>query len=240
MGKSVNSPIARGPESNGLPSEGPCGHPLRHAEPEESPGATANRADAPSTIGYYNEHADQFTASTVGVEFSAMQERFASMLPPGASVLDFGCGSGRDAKSFVERGFRVAATDGSSALCRIASELTGLKVRNELFQDLSDIAEYDGIWACSSILHLPKGELARVFPKMLRALKPGGVIYASFKYGTFEGYRHGRYFTDFTEGSFRAFMREIDGARIVEQWVSGDVRPGRGDEKWLNLLLAKS
>ena len=193
-----------------------------------------------TTIDYYNENADRFAASTVNVEFSAIHERFASLLVPGASVLDFGCGSGRDAKSFIERGFHVTATDGSPALCRIASELTGLKVRNELFQDLSDIAEYDGIWACSSILHLPKGDLKMVLPKMLDALRSGGVIYASFKYGTFEGYRNGRYFTDFTEDSFRDFIRSIDNVRIIEHWVSGDVRPGRGDEKWLNLLLGKS
>ena len=193
-----------------------------------------------TTIDYYNANANQFAASTAHVEFSAMQEKFASMLAPGSSVLDFGCGSGRDAKYFMERGFRVTATDGSPAMCRIASQLTGLEVRNELFQDLADIAEYDGIWACSSILHLPKGELANVFSKMLDALRPGGVIYTSFKHGTFEGYRNGRHFTDFTETTFRDFIRAIDGVCIIEQWVSGDVRPGRGDEKWLNLLLGKS
>ncbi|MBQ9001661.1 MAG: class I SAM-dependent methyltransferase [Eggerthellaceae bacterium] len=198
------------------------------------------KQDAQATIDYYNCNAEAFAASTANVEFSDMQEKLASLLAPGASVLDFGCGSGRDAKSFLKQGFRVAATDGSPEMCRIASRLTGLEVRNELFGDLADVAAYDGIWACSSILHLPKAELADVFPKMLAALRPGGVIYASFKYGTFEGWRNGRYFTDFTEASFRDFADAVGGFEAAEQWVSGDVRPGRGDEKWLNLLLAKS
>ena len=222
-----------------------CSSEGREAEP-----AAARAAGVSATIGYYDEHAREFAADTVGVEFSAMQEKFASMLPPGASVLDFGCGSGRDARSFLERGFHVAATDGSAELCRIASRLTGLDVRNELFQDLADISEYDGIWACSSILHLPKEELADVLTKMLAALRPGGIIYTSFKYGTFEGVRNGRYFTDFTVATFCDFIRAIGGAgadagatpriEVIECWTSGDVRPGRGDEKWLNLLLGKS
>lgn len=222
----------------GLPSVDLRGKPPDDRQHENEP--VNCKTVCSTTIGYYNENADEFAASTANVEFSAMQEKFASLLVPGASVLDFGCGSGRDSKSFIDRGFRVTATDGSSALCRIASRLTGLEVRNELFQDLSDVAAYDGIWACSSILHLPKSELIRVLPKMLRALKPGGVIYTSFKYGLFEGYRNGRHFTDFTEESFREFISEIEGVEIIEQWVSRDMRPRRGDEKWLNLLLGKS
>ena len=155
------------------------------------------------------------------------------------SILDFGCGSGRDSKFFLQEGFDVTVTDGSAVLCRLARELTGLPVRHELFQDLAETNSYDGIWACSSILHLPKAELAGVLAKMVAALKPGGIIYISFKYGDFEGTRNGRYFTDFTEEGFRSFMQPIEGIRIEDWWVSADVRPGRGDEWWLNLLLRK-
>jgi len=232
------SSVPQAPLTDGLqPADSTEHRPLREKR-EGEPSSSGQNVQ--TTIGYYNRNADAFAASTANVEFSAMQERFAARLAPGASVLDFGCGSGRDAKSFLERGFRVTATDGSPEMCGIASRLTGLEVRNELFGDLADVAAYDGIWACSSILHLPKAELADVFPKMLAALKPGGVIYTSFKYGTFEGWRNGRYFTDFTEASFRDFANAVGGFEVAEQWVSSDVRPGRGDEKWLNLLLAKS
>ena len=75
--------------------------------------------------------------------------------------------------------------------------------------------------------------------KMCDALKSTGVIYTSFKYGEFEGVRNGRYFTDFTENSFQEFIAEIPELTIEDQWITGDVRPGRGDERWLNLILRK-
>ena len=192
------------------------------------------------TLAYYDENAAAFAGSTADVEFTQMQDRFAALLSPGARVLDFGCGSGRDAKHFLDAGFDVTATDGSAELCRIATERIGRPVRHELFQDLADVGAYDGIWACSSILPLPKPQPASVFAKMRDALCPGGVIYTSFKHGTFEGLRNGRYFTDFTEPAFREFLAGIPGLSIEQLWITDDVRPGRQDEKWLNLLLRKT
>lgn len=207
--------------------------------PAQKPADANTVASASQTLDYYNANAQAFAASTVSVDFSATQRRFAQLLPSGARILDFGCGSGRDSKFFLQEGFDVTATDGSAELCEIARKLTGLPVRYELFQDLAETNTYDGIWACASILHLPRAELAGVLAKMVAALKLGGVIYTSFKYGNFEGIRNGRYFTDFTEEGFRSFMQPIEGIRIEDWWVSADVRPGRGDERWLNLLLRK-
>lgn len=192
------------------------------------------------TLGYYDANADAFASSTVNVEFSSMQQRFVAHLKPGATILDFGCGSGRDAKAFLDAGFNVVATDGSAELCKIASQLTGLSVRHELFQDLADQDAYEGIWACSSILHLTKAELKDVLARMAAALKPSGIIYTSFKLGTFEGYRNGRYFTDFTLPEFRAFLEGVPDLAIQEHWTTQDVRPGREDERWLNLLLRRA
>ena len=121
----------------------------------------------------------------------------------------------------------------------MARAYTGIEVREMLFQELRDMQTYDGIWACSSILHLPKEELLPVFQKMCNALKMSGVIYTSFKYGRFEGERNGRFFTDFTEESFRNFIKEVPGLIVEEYWITGDVRPERGEEKWLNIILRK-
>ena len=167
------------------------------------------------------------------------QDRFLRLLDENSSILDFGCGSGRDTKYFLNKGCRVTATDGSAELCRRASDFTGIEVKEMLFQELDDMGTYDGIWACSSILHLPKLELLPVICKMYMALKDSGVIYTSFKYSDFEGVRNGRYFTDFTEDSFKEFIAEIPELTIEDYWITGDVRPGRGDERWLNLILRK-
>lgn len=192
------------------------------------------------TIGYYEKNAESFADGTVDVEFAEIQDKFISQLPKNGYILDFGCGSGRDTKYFIGKGFRVDAVDGSEGLCQIATRNTGIAVRHMFFGELDVEAIYDGIWACSSILHLPKDELRDVLYKMIRATKCGGYIYTSFKYGQFEGYRNERYFTDFTEKSFGAFIGAISEIEIVEEWVSADVRPGRGDEKWLNLILRKN
>lgn len=192
------------------------------------------------TIDYYENNADAFAAGTIKVKFTDIQERFLSFLPDGGTILDFGCGAGRDTKYFIDRGYVVDAADGSEKLCETARKYTGTEVRHMLFSELDAEKKYDGIWACASILHLPKDELKSVFAKMIKAVRPGGVIYSSFKYGTFEGYRNGRYFTDFTMESFRNFLEGFPEVAMKEEWISSDVRPGRGDEKWLNLILQRS
>ena len=192
-----------------------------------------------NTLNYYNTNAHSFVSSTRSVDFTQTQDRFLRLLPSAAAILDFGCGSGRDTKYFLDAGMQVDATDGSEELCRLASEYTGIPVRQMLFEELDAKAQYDGIWACSSILHLSQESLKDVLKKMIAALKEYGIIYTSFKYGTFEGERNGRFFTDFTEETFREFVADVDGIRIEETWITGDVRPGRGDERWLNLILRK-
>ena len=92
-----------------------------------------------NTIGYYNNHADEFYKSTVEIDFSAMQEKFLAELKSGSCILDFGCGSGRDTRFFLEHGYLVDAIDASAELCRLAEEYTGIEVKNMYFQELSEI-----------------------------------------------------------------------------------------------------
>ena len=143
----------------------------------------------------------------------------------------------RDTKYFLERGFAVEAMDGSAELCKLASAYTGIKVKQMLFSELDAVEKYDGIWACASILHLAWDELVAVLQKMVRAVKAGGVIYTSFKYGQFTGERNGRFFTDLDEEGLARLLKAVGGLEVKELWITGDVRPGRGEEKWLNVLL---
>lgn len=192
------------------------------------------------TINYYNKNALDFVTSTKNVDFNTIQIKFSEKLPRGAYILDFGCGSGRDTKYFLSQGYRVDAMDGSEEICRLASEYTGIPVRHMLFQELTVSDIYDGIWACSSILHLPYDELKKVLIRMSHALKEDGIIYTSFKYGIFEGERNGRYFTDMTEKKLDRLLDKTPDFRVEEQWISTDVRPGREDENWLNIILRKN
>ena len=192
------------------------------------------------TLNYYNSNAAVFSETTKNVDFSEVQQIFTNYLSLDASVLDFGCGSGRDTRYFIDHGYHVTATDGSEVICKMATDYTGIQVKQMLFEELDDRNQYDGIWACASILHLSREELPDIFRKMHRALKKNGIIYTSFKYGTFEGERNGRYFTDFTEEMFKEFARQISGLQIEKMWITGDVREGRDDERWLNILLRKT
>lgn len=192
------------------------------------------------TIEYYNNNAASFVEGTQDVAFSEMQNRFLEYIPQGGHILDFGCGSGRDAKYFKEKDYNVDAVDGSEEMVRIAAEHSGLPVRRMLFQELDVVEEYDGIWACSSILHLAHEELKPVMRKILAALKKNGILYTSFKYGTFSGERNGRYFTDLTEDGLDLLLNEVGGFCIEKLWITSDVRPGRDSEKWLNVILRKT
>ena len=198
-----------------------------------------NNQHTTQTLNYYNQNAAQFSDSTQSLDFTSVQDKFLSFLPPQAHILDFGCGPGRDTKYFLDHGFRTDAIDGSEEFCRIASEYTGIPVKQMLFQELNASEEYDGIWACSSILHSTYDELKDILKKLARALKKEGILYASFKYGDFEGMRNGRYFIDMTEDKLQRILQETDVFQIKEKWISSDVRPGRDDEKWMNMILVK-
>lgn len=192
-----------------------------------------------NTLTYYNTNAKNFIAGTASVDFTKTQNTFLELLPEHARILDFGCGSGRDTKYFLEQGHVVDAVDGSLELCKAASKYTGIAVKHMLFQELNEVETYDGIWACASILHVRKEELPEIIRKMSLATKADGILYLSFKYGDFEGERNGRYFTDMTEASMAELLAAFPELKVEKQWITGDVRAGRGDERWLNMILRK-
>ncbi len=192
-----------------------------------------------NTINYCNRNVQSFIDETVSVDFTQIQNIFLELLPKDARILDFGCGSGRDTKYFLDCGYQVDAMDGSMELCRAASEYTGIHVKQMLFQELAEVEKYDGIWACASILHVKKVELPDIVRKMSLATKENGIMYVSFKYGDYEGERNGRYFTGMTEISMKELLGDFPELEVEKQWITGDVRAGRGDERWLNVILRK-
>ena len=99
------------------------------------------------TIDYYNLNAKKFIENTLNADMHITQDRFLRLLAENRFILDFGCGSGRDTKYFLEKGYRVEATDESSELCELASAFTGIEVKEMLFQDLDASGKYEGIWA---------------------------------------------------------------------------------------------
>lgn len=194
-----------------------------------------------STQRYYQSNAQQFFESTVAVDMTEIRDRFTALLPAHGAVLDGGCGSGRDAKAFGEQGFQVEAFDASPELAELASQHSGLPVKVMRFQELDAVARYDGIWCCASLLHVPRAELPEVFRRLGKALKAGGVLYASFKYGQGEREDSGRVFTDMCEGKIAGMLEEngVDELRVMQEWMSEDRRRERSD-RWVNVLVGKT
>lgn len=190
------------------------------------------------TIDYYNHHAEEFANSTLHVEMESLYQPFLALLPEHAHILDLGCGSGRDSLAFKNKGYRIDAIDYSEALAKKATELTGIQVKHHSFYELDEVAIYDGIWACASLLHCERRRLAEVVAKMLRALKSEGVIYMSFKYGDSDREKDGREFTDLNEQQAQKLLAQFDQVSLVQQWITLDKRPDR-TEQWLNLLWKK-
>ena len=192
-----------------------------------------------TTIDYYNTHAESFVSATVDAEMGPLLSVFLELLPDGGRVLDWGCGSGRDSLAMMRAGYDVVPADLSDAMADATEALTGLTVRRESFADLDDEGVFEGIWASASLLHVPSKELPGALMRAVRALKPGGVLYVSFKYGDFEGERNGRWFIDMDEAALRSVVDGVDGLEVEDVWTSSDVRPGRSNEIWLNAILRR-
>lgn len=190
-----------------------------------------------STLAYYNNNAQTFSDSTLNVDMSALYLEFLPYVAQNGHVLDAGCGSARDAAFFKAQGFTVSAFDASPKLAELASSYLQQPVAIKTFQELKCINKYDGIWCCASLLHVPKAELPQVFLNLQNALKPNGVLYVSFKYGTQERVHNGREFTDLNEQLLSTLLNQYTQLRIIKHWQSVDQRPGRESEVWLNALI---
>lgn len=191
------------------------------------------------TLEYYNNNASNFIQSTVNVDFSTFQNEFMWYVKANGNILDLGCGSGRDSKVFLQYGYNVTMIDGSENICNSAKKYTNHDVICSQFQNYYPQNNFDGIWACASLLHLDDNDLKLVLNNTINKLNENGCFYLSFKYGINYGIRNGRFFNDMTEEKFFNLIQEFDKIKIKKYYVTSDVRCGRSDEKWLNIFLEK-
>lgn len=140
----------------------------------------------PATLDFYTERAPHYTLSFAHAH-SRQLDPFLDRLEPGARVLELGCGGGQDSARIGKRGFAVDATDGVPAMVDKANQRFGLNARVMRFDELRGEDLYDAVWAHACLLHCPRAELPQVLGAILRALKPGGIHFASYKLGDGEG-----------------------------------------------------
>jgi cyclopropane fatty-acyl-phospholipid synthase-like methyltransferase len=187
---------------------------------------------------YYDENYQEYFKNTIDADMSEMIEKFLSYLKPGARILDAGCGVGRDTKVFLQKGYEVDAFDSSIQMVRLSSEYTGQMTRFLRFEDIDYVDEFDGIWACASLLHVSRKDLPDVFKRLERALKKGGVLYASFKLGS-DYSENGRDYVSFKEDEILEYIKNHIELQFRESLISKDVRENQKDVLWINLFYSK-
>lgn len=201
---------------------------------------SSGRVIAMDSTAYYDRNADEFVERTRGLDMSAIYERFLAHIAPGGHILDAGCGSGRDSLAFMDLGYRVTAFDASAEMCARASDVLRQPVVKLRFQDIEWQEEFEGIWACASLLHVPQAELVDVVRRLCTALKPQGVLYVSFKLGAGERESSGRLFNDQTAVSVRCLLGEVSGLSLMQIWETTSAKPSNPAERWINALAARS
>ena len=191
-------------------------------------------------MDYYQKNATEYYKRTVAADMSECIDKFLAYVPDGGAILDAGCGSGRDSKVLLERGHQITAFDASKELARLASDHIGLEVKAMSFGDMEWDGEFDGVWACASLLHLDEAELPLALSNIHRALKPGGAFYTSFKYGTGIRQTDERIFYDYKEETLSKMIEDSGLFDVQEIFVTGDVLPGREDQRWVNVIARRA
>ena len=188
---------------------------------------------------YYEKNATKFVESTINADVSELYRPFEELLTPGCRILDLGCGSGRDSKYFAGKGYDVVALDPSSAMCTQTKTFAHVPVYAMKAEEIQFTNVFDGIWACASLLHVPRNEQENTLKKIAVALKDNGILYASWKYGDQNREVDGRLFTNMTSSLLFDMIKRIPEYTVINMWRTRDVRNENQTQIWLNVLLRR-
>jgi len=190
---------------------------------------------------YYDANAEEYSAATLQIDMNPIRSRFLRNVPPGARILDAGCGSGRDTVAFQRSGYSVTAFDASAKMAEFASRNTGQECAVLRFQDMTFERKFDAVWSCAALLHVPKSEMSDVLGRIVRALKPGGVAYFSFIEGNDERTSSdGRFYNSYTTELLRELLHDVGGVREVDCWTSFRNPDSPRQAPWLNMIIQRT
>lgn len=190
------------------------------------------------TIDYYNQYAPNIFEDTVEQDMEEIRQEFLNGLEEGDTILDLGCGSGRDSLAFYELGYDVTPLDASEEMCKLAEIHTGLEVLQMLYEDMEFDEVFDGIWGCGALIHVPEDEMPDILDRIIRALCRKGVLFLSFREGDFEGFQGKRYFCDYTAERLERILTDTGRLKVEKLWVTDDVRRD-SDQRWVNVLARR-
>jgi SAM-dependent methyltransferase len=189
-----------------------------------------------STRAFYETHAHEYFDRTVSADLSSIYDRFLKYVKPGGRILDAGCGSGRDLKALRNRGFDPVGIDASPEMAKLAAEFSGSACLPMLFEELRFDRPFDAVWACASLLHIPKHNLLSVLRRLHGNLVAGGILFASVKVGEGEELSSdGRFFAYYAPDEFERFLAKA-GFCVNQLWISKDSLSSRRRIRWLNVI----
>ncbi|OUJ11263.1 bifunctional 2-polyprenyl-6-hydroxyphenol methylase/3-demethylubiquinol 3-O-methyltransferase UbiG [Acetobacter sp. DsW_059] len=191
------------------------------------------------TLSWYEQNAQVFESRTATVDMTRIYDLFLPYVVQGGNILDAGCGVGRDALAFAERGYQVTAIDGSLEMVkrtRLRTANHSVSVYQMLFSGIAWHNQFDGFWCCASLLHLAQEEQKEAYNKLAQALKPSGIGYVSFKLGAGIRLDNGRYFYDMDEERLR-YILEGTPLNLRSCIITQDQSPEREVVKWVNTVL---
>jgi SAM-dependent methyltransferase len=190
------------------------------------------------TIEYYDNNSEEYIGNTINYDLEEIADDFLTHIPNGGIILDAGCGSGRDSLYFTKKGYKCILLDASINMCEYAHELTGCEYQNKYFTDIDEVDAYDGIWASASMLHVPYEQQHIVWKKFYKAVRPTGVIFASYYFGRGSHFDKGRYFYDTNGDDISDIIKQSGQWDNIEVWMSKELRNGR-QQMWTNIFAIK-
>ena len=189
-----------------------------------------------STDRFYEDHAVEYFSWTFGAQTQFVLDRFLSHLPAKASILDAGCGSGRDLKFFLSRGHCAFGIDASTALVQMAAQYSGAPCEVARIESISYEERFDGIWACASLLHLPRDAFRPALRCLNRALKRGGTLFMAVQEGQGEAILpDGRLYVYYSEDDIRRSL-DVAGLAVNELWMSRNSAEAMHQPVWINVI----
>ena len=188
---------------------------------------------------YYDKNPDKFYGDTVHVDMGEFYQAFLPFVRDGGKILDVGCGSGRDLQKFKNLGYEPVGIDASIEMVKKAKALSGVKVLNLNFNEITWENEFDGLWASASLLHVPVTEISNTIKLLWESLKRNSPFFMSFKYGANSYTKNDRHFQNYTEVTVKPILDNLEDHKVEKIWTTADKRFNRKGENWLNLILTK-
>ena len=165
---------------------------------------------------------------------------FLELVAPSGRLLDAGCGAGRDTRFFIERGYVVISFDASIGMVRKCQEYPHAYCVHLSFSKIDFREEFDGVWACASLLHRPFEEAKSAVVKLATALKPKGIMFVSVRAGKGDSGENGRYFQYYDDKMVVALFAHDPRLEVLRAWHSTSLGPdGDQGNEWINVLVKR-